>query len=491
MDDQQRINALFSEADPSVAMQVIVEWERARTSSRSNSAMSSYVFNTKSFQTHLDSVFGHAYDACMTCEDVESPPRTKTYLSMRQTYLNEVVCPKFSLRREDAFVFVKHSTEFRSSVNDRLRVTHAFYRSDVFDTECEDAYWKTILEQYRFENSNELDKVIQEAVRQRTSKPQGVATKTKGTDSTRNCDECSVHFVERYRARTGKDPSIHILRDVNDFLSDRNRLVDAYIEHLAGNYDLAFERLARRFRNTFHREITAYELRALQPLVAQKGVDTTVSDYYARFITRYAHFASTFRNFFNREPDIFDFVREVLHHIDENDDTFLESIVRIFVQYPEYEQCTTQFILEYVQTTWELTLNPRHIEFFYSRVALERLAITDERMPQRIEALYDEYVKQTIEISEVFQHILRRTPDAVESDYYVEYYRNKPSTKVSIIVEDELYESLEYQDVVKEMIIELRPSIGRHQVFKHMTDMSRKGISHFRTKEDVENFLVS
>ena len=499
MEDQQRINALFSEADASVPMQVIMDWDRARTSSRSNSAMNSYVFNTKSFKTHLDLVFGTVFDACMMSHDTSTSTststamRSKTYATMRQAFLNEVVIPTFMIRSEDAFVFVKRSADFRSSVIERLRIAHEFYRLDAFDSECEQAYWATFVESFRYENVRDIDRTVQEVVRMR-GRSRGVGTKAKGAatpshDAKDEYDDAAVHFVERYRARSGQDPSIHILHDVQNFLRDRNRLVDAYLEHLGGNYDLEFDRLTQRFRTAFGREITAYELRALQSRVAQKGVDVAVHDYYALFTKRFAHFASAFRNFFDRDPDVYDFVREVLQHIEEDDEGFVESIVRIFVTYPEYEQCTTEFIVRYVRTTWEVTLAPRHIEFFYSRVAEERLSKTDERVPQRIEALYEEYMRHTHEIQDIFGRILCREPHAVESDYYVEYYRNQTSTKVAVLIEDELYDSLEYQDVVKDIIIAMRPSIGRHQVFKYMTDMVREGIASFRTNEDVERFI--
>ena len=504
MDDHQRITELFSEADASVAMQMIVEWDRARTSSRSNSAMNSYVFNTKSFKMHIDLVFGAVYDACMGPCDTTASVRPKTYATMRQGYITEVVIPSFVIRSEDAFVYVKNSGDFRSSVIERLRIAHDFYRRDVFDTECERAYWASFVDHFRYENLHEIDKAVQEVVRSR-GRAHGVRTKAKGAEGGSHgpsggshgpsgddlCDDTAIHFVDRYRARSGEEPTIHILRDVQDFLRDRNRLVDAYLEHLGGNYDLEFDHLTRRFRDTFGREITAYELRALQSRVAQEGADVAVRDYYALFTKRHAHFASAFRNFFDREPGVYDFAREVLRHVDEEDDAFMESIVRIFVTYPEYERCTTEFVVGYVLTTWEVTLAPRHIEFFYSRLAEERLSKTDERVPQRIELLYEEYLHQTSEIREVFVRILCREPDTVESDFYVEYYRNKFATKVVRIIEDELYDSMEYQDVVKELIVALRPSIARREVFKHMTDMAREGISQFRTKEDVERFISS
>jgi hypothetical protein len=61
--------------------------------------------------------------------------------------------------------------------------------------------------------------------------------------------------------------------------------------------------------------------------------------------------------------------------------------------------------------------------------------------------------KQLEEINTIFTTILLRNCDEYEERKYIEYYRNEDTQmQPSVIVADELYESLEYKDVIKEWV---------------------------------------
>jgi hypothetical protein len=80
--------------------------------------------------------------------------------------------------------------------------------------------------------------------------------------------------------------------------------------------------------------------------------------------------------------------------------------------------------------------------------------------------------KQLKEINTIFTTILLRNCDEYEERKYIEYYRNEDTQlQPGVIVADELYESLEYKDVIKEWVsneLQLKNKSIIYEVLKYI-----------------------
>ena len=87
----------------------------------------------------------------------------------------------------------------------------------------------------------------------------------------------------------------------------------------------------------------------------------------------------------------------------------------------------------------------------------------DEQLPQTISQLKNQTEEHMKTLDEVFQKVLHRDADLFEREQYIYYFRDgydisgkkqivECRYKASIRIEHELYDSMEYQDVLKDWL---------------------------------------
>ena len=101
------------------------------------------------------------------------------------------------------------------------------------------------------------------------------------------------------------------------------------------------------------------------------------------------------------------------------------------------------------------------------------MSIVCESLPIIVSALKKETDEYVAKIQEIMMRVLKRKADLTEEVTYIDYFRHQPSNlKPEIRLEDELYESLEYHDVLKEAIANQfagDKQLGRSELFKMLT----------------------
>ena len=95
-------------------------------------------------------------------------------------------------------------------------------------------------------------------------------------------------------------------------------------------------------------------------------------------------------------------------------------------------------------------------EYFFKNIHSKKVNLIDESLQKMITELKDETEQFEDIINKTFQNILQRCTDRSEMDMYIAYFRY-PTDHVNakIKLEDELYESLEYHDVLKDLIMDM------------------------------------
>jgi hypothetical protein len=95
-------------------------------------------------------------------------------------------------------------------------------------------------------------------------------------------------------------------------------------------------------------------------------------------------------------------------------------------------------------------------------------------------------------INKKVHYILQRDTDQLEMDTYLMYYRycNESDLDPSTRLENELYESLEYHDILKDFIQERYNKVNKSELFKMLNTIIKcTNKMTKRNKETVFNFL--
>jgi rubrerythrin len=101
--------------------------------------------------------------------------------------------------------------------------------------------------------------------------------------------------------------------------------------------------------------------------------------------------------------------------------------------------------------------------YFFSEILKKKLNLEDEELPQTISQLKDQTEQHINTLNTVFNNVLHRDADVFEKEHYIFYFRDGYTNngkaqiadcryKSSIRIENELYDSMEYQDVLKEWL---------------------------------------
>jgi hypothetical protein len=100
------------------------------------------------------------------------------------------------------------------------------------------------------------------------------------------------------------------------------------------------------------------------------------------------------------------------------------------------------------------TISLLDVTYFFDKALERKLNLIDDNLTKLISELKDETDIFNGTIISIFKNILNREADEVELNMYILYFRDSViNLKATIRLEDELYESLEYHDILKNIIL--------------------------------------
>lgn len=307
-------------------------------------------------------------------------------------------------------------------------------------------------------------------------------------------------FIETYTRETGEEPASHVLGDFTEFMQNKKRLFEVYIDYKRMSYDFKFDEVVTAFRSMFGREITVYELRSIQRRVLEgESLEALLLRYRKSYTEMFEVFEETFQEFLKRAPDLFEFVRDFVEQVlrkdsaDRHLELFKQDVIDMILRTEEYSQVLTTFVKHFCESVRNTTaVSSKDTRYFTHRLREARLSVRDQCCAESMHQIFSEWTTQQQEIQELFKKIMERDCEEEEMSHFIEYYRwdNAKGVRTNIVIMEELYASLEYQDVVKSNICNVVPNIPRASLYSLM----RKGIEEdliktLRSEEEILNFV--
>lgn len=388
-------------------------------------------------------------------------------------------------------VFLMEQSYVQGVLRKKLERTHLFFRRDPPLSEELQAYFaalKSTLLETPPVCRTDVEKVVKSVVR------------ASAISMLKEGEEQDL-FIKTYNRETGEDPPSKVLGDFNDFMENRSRLFEVYIQYTKRSYDFKFDEIVSGFKEVFGREITVYELRSLQRRVLEgEDISAVLERYKSNYRQMYDIFDDVFQEFLTRSPDLFEFVREFSEEIlqkvsfDTEAGPFKEHVVDMVLNGPEYMEVTTKFVRQFFQSvinTSGLSLSSEDVRYFTHRLREGRLSVRDHTSLECMHQMFSEWTAQKEEIEELFETVLGRACEREEVAQFVEYYRweDGKGVRTKIAIAEELYMSLEYQDVIKTKIESLVPNIPRARLYSIMAKgIESDVIKTLRSDEEILAF---
>jgi hypothetical protein len=443
----------------------------------------SWVLNSDLFKSTLRSAFEEM--ASILLEEGDRFPS-----SFLRSFVS-VVQKAERFNRSLLLVFLMDQSYVQGILRKKLERTHLFFRRDPPVSEELNAYLaalKSSLLETPPVCKTDVEKVVKSVVR-----ASAISLLKEGEEQDL--------FIKTYNRETGEEPPSKVLGDFNEFMENRSRLFEVYINYTKRSYDFKFEEIVSGFKAVFGREITVYELRSLQRRVLEgEEISAVLARYKSNYRQMYDIFEDVFQEFLTRAPELFEFVREfseeILQKVSFETEAvqFKEHVIDLILNGPEYMEVTTKFVRQFFESIinrGEVPLTSEDVRYFAHRLREGRLSVRDHSSLECMHQMLSEWTAQKEEIEELFETILGRACEPDESAKFVEYYRwdDRKGVRTKIVIGEELYMSLEYQDVIKTKITRLVPKIPRASLYSIMAKgIESDEIKTLRSDEEILAF---
>ena len=281
-------------------------------------------------------------------------------------------------------------------------------------------------------------------------------------------DPLTISFNERYvkAFQTNTPPSTSEFLEYKTFSETPELVMDAYLQIKNSSYDPLFTIKTNTFLELFDREMTVFEYKMFSNLdFVNCDIKTCITEYHAIFNEKYKVATNLYRLYFDDQLDHHIFCRSFLDYVNCSQDEFCRNVINCMIQTDKYINVMNLKIASIYKKNYETVISEIDSVYFFSEIIKKKLHLEDEELPQTISQLKNQTDEHLNTLNNVFQKVLQRDADVFEKDQYIYYFRdgydmsgNKQVSdsryKASLLIEHELYESMEYQDVLKDWLKE-------------------------------------
>lgn len=420
---------------------VLLSWQRTTKSSKSDD-LSNYIINSEEFITYyrvkcqsiLELIFHtnnkKEYDKYISCF-FDIVKKTRGYnLSMFE-------------------VFIKESVIYKRIYMNLIRRMYMFmYRVEIRDSDMNKM----------FEDISNLNVIKYKTKEKYQSDIQKIVYNTyefttEPSDNIFLLDEKVEYFVSKYAYFNNKKPSKDEIERFRDAISTQNGIIDMYMKDQNKSNDMEFQTLLEVFLKYFERDMTVYEYKQFS-LYFIKNIEKNVAEYKNIYDRLYSITENMFNIYCNEKLTHDIFIKRFIFRLDIYvEKEFLEYVKTYLVNLKTYNQLMLKHIKDVYRSNYNKHISGKDNGYFFERIRKEKYHLQDNQLPKFIDALKKQTDKFVIHLEEKYINILRRKPDEKETDKYMYYYRTYNDAHERI--EEELYDNLEYNDVLKQKLTEV------------------------------------
>lgn len=340
-------------------------------------------------------------------------------------------------------------------------------------------------------------------------------TETSMDDTTRNNAPDIISIVNHiYEKNMGKPQAPdQLVKKVLHLLSNRERVVDfivsqenTVVEGVSGKFS---QDLISLFEQIYGRPITVHEyIKHSKKLSKHINYDSQavlmqiLRDTHIQFQSAMQTIDTIHENYLGYKVEQYKIISTFINRIEDPGfhEGIIEDILTDQYEVGMYDKKMKDTLKHLYKSTFDTDIpSDSDLHYYYSHAKASKYHLKSRDLPamlheKKLET--DAFVK---ELEKLYHSILQRKPDSLEVIQYLAYYRNDLTNRRKVnhtndMIKDELYDSLEYNDVLKDLIKTcfqevfnktLLPSI----VYGLLKDISDNPNLKRGTKENIAQFI--
>lgn len=450
--DFQSLCSKFFNNDTNIISNIVMSFQQQVKQSNNKmtkSSMINYIINSKQFQEYYEKIFFEVVRKLIPKENINN-----SFSILKQKFLREVIQTSDECSESSIESFIKNSEAFESIYSNIIENTYNYYyNSKLVENEKKDLlnYVKSIkFLEIESETINSL--IVKEILRISTD----INSKQEDLEINYTLNEYNEHFEELYKTKYKKEPCLRTVTEFQDFMKSKKHIIDLYFYDKYTDYSKSSSNIIEIFYNIFNRDITVFEYIKYFAYFSddEQNMTNKIKEYHHNFDKKYNIIFSVYSDFLNKKIDYNSFVKNYLELIEQSDSDFRDLIIARIVEYSSYDSVMKEKIKKIYTNTYTIEISNLDLLYFYHKVHNEKYSLIDEKLPQIITSLKEETDQYVSKINTVSNSILLRDAEHTEIEEYINYFRNNHDNnlKPEIKLENELYESLEYHDILKDII---------------------------------------
>jgi hypothetical protein len=428
----------FFHDNKSLATSVLLSYQQQNNKNVTTSNIINYILNSNEFNTHYQTEFEHVFTLIFeNCDNTE-------YQNVQKKYTTLVAKEKTGVNRDTIQSFLKQEHIFELHFSKIVRTLYTFYFSDTITdaciTECIE-YIQTI--DFILTPGVSIKEYITSFVYNMRQH------KTSHNKQIIILDEHKEYFVNLFKQKYHEPPSLEDLNHFNTFFKTNTNMIDVFFQNKYNNCSVFYLNIVNTFYRIFHRDITVFEYVKYYSIFSDDS-EKEIALYHSIYNKKFKIVNNIYDQYINSKIDDTTFIHKFLDIIHFDEKPFHTNIVNTVIDYEHYNSVMTDLILQIYNNTYDRDISELDRKYFFQKVYSMKYSLVDDHLSNMITTLKEETDTFEKHIETTFDKILNRNPERTETDHYMEYFRSpKDNIQPVVKLQDELFESLEYHDILK------------------------------------------
>jgi hypothetical protein len=277
-----------------------------------------------------------------------------------------------------------------------------------------------------------------------------------------NLEQITDKFVEKYKVKYKTYPNTLIKNKFVQYISNKNDFSELYTqEFLDNDSNHLFDQLIV-FENVFQREMLIYEyfhLKEYMNDLYQKKNFNWIYAYHKKFVEKYEIAKKIYKQFLDNTLSLNMFCRHYLKYIDANIIRFKNKTIDNILTFDLYKNQMISLITDTFEKNYVKTPSVFEVENIFEKFKVEKVHLFDNRIQTLMNELTNELNDFKSIIVDVYSKFLRRSPFQYEINEAISIHFKNNRKSISRDsqfdhLRAKLFHSLEFDDVVKKIIIQ-------------------------------------
>jgi hypothetical protein len=443
---------------------VLLSWQQQNKKQQTTNHFLNYILNSKEFNIYYEKT---CIEICNIVFDYDTNIDFKEMITKYETFLFK----KQAFLKDDFESFVKNEKEFDNFYITVIKSVFQF----IYSNEISFEQINSALEMVRQVNfikivdSKELNKRINEIITNTLQLP--VVNDDINNDvSIFNIQNEKIYFLQKYETLFERKPSIMTICNFETFLKKENSFIDIYLNNLDNNYDKEFNEIIEEFNEIFKREMTVFEYKKMYDIFKTDSRNRII-EYKNNYDINFKLCNNVYNQYLDDTINDVMFSKKFLKYLDLDEDTFVKLIIDYVIDMNSYKEVMNKKIKDLYKSNFEKNINSKDNIYFFNMILKNKMNLKDDNLPKFINELKIQTDSNLDEIKDIHNSILQRCPDEEEYTFYIDYYRINTIKLPNIVISDELYEGLEYNDVLMKFINTNLKNNSQSNVYKKLKEI--------------------